>query len=286
MEAPARRAAAADQQALGRRRDRPQVRLAAAQRTGAAGPARSDRLAMIASAARVRNGRIACSSTVSRPATPAATPRPPGADRFVPGTDAPGQPRPASRRRPSSARRRSSSSSASWLRIAAAVARSRNRRSLQSIGRCSNCRIGPLRGARPDSRCRAGSTAAARATARAAGAAAARSGDRPRRPGPAVPASAPELGDFPGLRAGLQSFGHGVDCTLQCRRGTGEPSPVRTGRPAPASTVVPGREPAAEVRAARSDGAVGDRIGVQNVEPLEGHTRDGDRDRGKTVSRA
>ena len=36
------------------------------------------------------------------------------------------------------------SSSASWFRIAVAVARSRNRRSLQSIGRCSNCRIGPV----------------------------------------------------------------------------------------------------------------------------------------------
>ena len=36
------------------------------------------------------------------------------------------------------------SSSASWFRMAVAVARSRNRRSLQSTGRCSNCRIGPV----------------------------------------------------------------------------------------------------------------------------------------------
>ncbi len=37
----------------------------------------------------------------------------------------------------------SASSSASCLRMASAVARSRNRTSLHSIGRCSNCRIGP-----------------------------------------------------------------------------------------------------------------------------------------------
>ena len=70
VEAPARQAPAADQQPVGRRRDHGQIRLPSAHRAGAPGSSRRDRRrAMIASAARVRIGRIAWSSTVSSPST-------------------------------------------------------------------------------------------------------------------------------------------------------------------------------------------------------------------------
>ena len=72
---------------------------------------------------------------------PRSTQRSVRLDRFVPVFAMPGSC--SESRDNASTDLKSPSSSASCVRIADAVARTRNRRSPQSIGRCSNCRIGP-----------------------------------------------------------------------------------------------------------------------------------------------
>ena len=104
----------------------------------------------------------------------------PGRTRLVPAPRAP--PAAASASRDSaSARRQSASSSASWFRIAAAVARTQEPQVAPVDRESARSRASAgWRAARSGTRHRAVSTAATRATARGAAAAAARSADRPR----------------------------------------------------------------------------------------------------------